>query len=641
LSVAAIRAARRWGGARELIVLDAQPRGLVGRLLRAAAHAAGFRVREAVFFAGRLHTLSGESVYRAARRRTGPVAFDSAAAILSSSSVLAAVAGTCRPGVIRLVLARRIWGPLEELVRRVLVVAALEEWRGNPRVVLHRSRHVPDAAVVAAAGSHVEVRFCGRTREVLYAKLSALQGAAMLLLRIGRTLLPRSSGRLPEVGGPGLLELQADDLGLVDDVRAQPHWVLHGSGRPWFRTYIWPTQAQRRVPGDGDALARAGVVVLTDEWIRQMERNALRDRTARGLLQDAGRCVSAALASVDAVEASACAGIGKLLVQAALAAVICDALHIRVFLTGENYLLNADAMQVVAPRLGVTTVSYQYSNISLVSPSIMTSADVMVLFSPAYETNWTYEDVRPRQFVAGGYPFDYAFATVRRRAQAHRERLEAAGARFVVAYFDESLQRDRYGVVHAEDHRAELDALARMVLADPTVGVLVKTQFAANTPSRAHPDDAELRAAIQTGRFIEVSGGGMLRNNAFPSEAALAADIAVAQVIGGTAALEAALAGRRCLMIDACGWPGTWDDVYRRADILRPSIEAALASIQAWRAGNAPTVGDWSPILGFFDGYRDGRAAVRLRALLERLMSAPEAAPHDSAATPVAVTTNV
>ncbi len=47
-----------------------------------------------------------------------------------------------------------------------------------------------------------------------------------------------------------------------------------------------------------------------------------------------------------------------------------------------------------------------------------------------------------------GYPFDGSFALVHERARARRTRMREAGAEFVVCYFDESVQDDKYGLVH-------------------------------------------------------------------------------------------------------------------------------------------------------------------------------------------------
>ena len=155
----------------------------------------------------------------------------------------------------------------------------------------------------------------------------------------------------------------------------------------------------------------------------------------------------------------------------------------------------------------------------------------------------------------------------------------------------------------------------------------MKSQFTRNSPSRMFGGRAELEAARASGRYVELCHG-LHRNVAFPAEAALASDIAVGHAIGGTAVLEAALAGRRSLMLNPYAWWGSWDDLYGRADIVYPSLAAALEAIAALRAGDPARqgLGDWSAILPLFDPYRDGRSAARLRGLLECIVAGATAA---------------
>lgn len=103
----------------------------------------------------------------------------------------------------------------------------------------------------------------------------------------------------------------------------------------------------------------------------------------------------------------------------------------------------------------------------------------------------------------------------------------------------------------------------------------------------------------------------------------MASDISLGHMVGATAALEAALAGCRSLIIDSYGQIRHRRDLYDRADVVYPSVDAALLAIDSFKAGAPETarLGDWTPILAEFDPFRDGHAPDRLRALIERLVS--------------------
>jgi hypothetical protein len=143
-----------------------------------------------------------------------------------------------------------------------------------------------------------------------------------------------------------------------------------------------------------------------------------------------------------------------------------------------------------------------------------------------------------------------------------------------------------------------------------------KTQFRHNLQG-APPRLAEaLDRALTTGR-VEMPSKGRHRNIVLPAEVARSSDITIGHAFGGTASLESALAGSRGVMIDRSGLDTNRDPLYAGLDIICPSMAAACEAIEAFRRGERPRLGDWAPILGEFDPFRDGHSAGRLRAVLE------------------------
>jgi len=287
-------------------------------------------------------------------------------------------------------------------------------------------------------------------------------------------------------------------------------------------------------------------------------------------------------------------------------------------------MICADAMQLIASPMGIRTISYQYSNMGKVGPHMMTTADVMAMFSPLYHDRWMRDGIGPGRFIDTGYVFDGAFSRLRKRADQHRRRLETAGARFILCYFDENAFEGKYELVTQGDLRDEIMALMNRVVNDPSLGLVVKSQFQRNAPSRLSKV-ATLRAAAEaTGRYIELSHGSV-RNIVFPAEAALAADLVVGHAVGATAPLEAALAGARAILLNPYGMKTENDALYAKADIVYPSLDAALEAIRDYRERKPERagLGDWSPILPHFDPFRDGQAGRRLRALVNEAVSNP------------------
>ena len=291
---------------------------------------------------------------------------------------------------------------------------------------------------------------------------------------------------------------------------------------------------------------------------------------------------------------------------------------VKAFLTCENYKLDADAMLLVAAPLGLRTLSYQYSNLQFPNLAMATTADRMATFAPVYHSRLTWPGLTPPEFVDVGYPFDGGFSLVAPRAAARRDRLRAAGAEFVIGLFDETVHDHKYTMVPKRDYEDQLLVLLERLIHDRSLGVVVKTQFRQEWIHSSVRLRKHLTMAAETGRF-EIPAQGGHRNGILPAEVALSADIVIGQSFGGTASLEAALAGSRSVLINSYGFRGEMDSLYARAQILFPSLDAALEAIDAYRCGDPAFrwLGDWSAILSAFDPFRDGRAGRRLRCLVE------------------------
>lgn len=610
-----------------LLSLDPLPGPVGAFLLACMIRPFGLRAREVPFFAGHLKDPHGESVYRAARKTSAALSFDAAASLMEREPSLRELNRRHGRDTVRLHLAKRLWPELEGILRRSLVAQALSPASDKLRVLLRRPSGF-DPATLAQAADFAEIRHYGRWRASLYAWSSALEGIWMAAAQYWRTR-PTPTPLVGRRKDSAVLVLQEDELGTDRTVRTQPHWLFPEDPRPAHRTCIWMSQKGAPNPARLAGLEAIGVEPLGANEVARLARAyggaavpvALRQRGVHALL--------AALSRLDAPAALALAGAGKLLLRSATAAALCEGVGATMTLNGEPHLVDADALLVAGFAMGIPSVAYQYSNISLISPAMMTTADLMLLFSPQYGRNWQHHGIRPGLMADIGYPYDRVFPVLKARAAAHRASLADVGATFVLCFFDENITDGKYGQMSPEDHAGEIRSLAKLVLSDPTVGVIVKTQFARNSPGRLYAGDPILAAAISTKRYVDLYVEGN-RNMAFPAEAALAADLAIGHVVGATAPLEAALSGCRCVLLNRYESRGTWDDLYGQGDIVFQSIEEMLEAVSSFRKFDPAhmALGDWSGFLPAFDRHRDGGAADRLRNVVASIAagSTPEAA---------------
>ena len=603
-------------------VLDSIPSTVSAKCLQWILAMAGCSVKEAEFFAGHIKGANGEPLFMIARQQSSRLALDAAQLMVMGQPILAEI--NLRAGRDKLVLhmARHVWVALERQLLQMQIARALAQSSDRQLLFLSRPRGF-DPGILDRVRETIEVRYYG-------ARLRILDRARLigwLLAHITRPLVWRwvSMFRHPDEAlidsahRSGLLLVQEDEVSSDRSYRTQPHWFTETERQP-FATYL--------VKGGPSPIAKSDrispdVAILDEATLGRVDLSSAGDEVCKRLSLDARRCFFLAVSARNDCEATAYAITARLLSRARLLEKACRHLKIRAFLGSEPYLLDSDAIHIFSSELGIATVAFQYSNVAFANVMTATTADHMLLFSPRYEAMWPYSGIRPERMAATGYPFDAAFNLVRHRAIGWRRQLERAGARFIICYFDENVgPPSKYGFMAQSELDAEIRELAQLVLINHDVGVIFKSQFRKRSPTVRLPADPVLRDAMATGRVIELCVGTH-RNIVFPAEAAFASDLAIGHLIGATAALEAALAGMRCLLINLNGTKTANDDLYARGQIVFRSLSEALQATTLFRAGHPAylPLGDWNSFIHELDPFRDGQASVRLRALLMTLMA--------------------
>jgi hypothetical protein len=289
-------------------------------------------------------------------------------------------------------------------------------------------------------------------------------------------------------------------------------------------------------------------------------------------------------------------------------------LNSKLFIYKSTHSILGDAIQLISSKIGIKTLCLQYSNMSIMNPIMMSSADEYILFSDMYEKIFKCDDIKPKKFLSFGYLYNGIGIHVKKESDLIRLNLISLGVNFIVGYFDESVQFDKWAFFTKRAHLHELNLLAKKVIEDSTFAVIVKSQFLYSTPSKLYPDNKFILDAKSTGRFIELSQG-IVRNDIYPTQVALASDLCISHKIGATAGLESALLGKKTLLINSPPTFGFTDHLYFKTDIVYPNMDEAIFAIDAYRKGDSKKqeLGDWKDIINNFDPYIDNRAVLRLR----------------------------
>ena len=271
----------------------------------------------------------------------------------------------------------------------------------------------------------------------------------------------------------------------------------------------------------------------------------------------------------------------------------------------ETHGAESDAMQLVSGAIGVNTYAIQYSNLAIKNSWMSSTADKFLIFSEMYKHTFSDENFSPLEFVITGYPYREVIKHVKQSAEKIRNSLHSLGATMIIGYFDETIVPGKFSITNREHHHYEISKLAEFVISNKKIAVIIKTQFIKNNISSLYSLDQKIQAALNTGRLIDLCHGSDIRNDAYPTEVALASDICVGNMVGGTASLEVALSGSRSVIIDPYNHEASWKHVLSGQNIVFPDLDHFMKAIQDIDKTNinSTSLGDWSSIINEFDPH--------------------------------------
>lgn len=251
-----------------------------------------------------------------------------------------------------------------------------------------------------------------------------------------------------------------------------------------------------------------------------------------------------------------------------------------------------------------------------------TYADVVFGFAPGTAEIDRLSKSRIRYHVATGYLGDHRFLLLRDSAQSVRDSLRNNGAKHILAFLDENSGDDLRWHTGHEFMQQNYAFLLEKLLNEPHLGLVFKPKAPITLRGRLGPVAELLKKAEASGR-CHVYEGGALHGSHSPTEAALAADIAIhGHLCAATAGMEAALAGVPTLLLDREGWPVS--PLYRLGvgKVVFTNWEQLWEACQEhWSSPDGVDgLGDWSPMLDEMDPFRDGRSAERMGTYLQWML---------------------
>tara|TARA_Y100001934_G_scaffold177358_1_gene210009 strand:- start:6543 stop:8405 length:1863 start_codon:yes stop_codon:yes gene_type:complete len=577
---------------------------------RLRLESAGIEINYPRFIIGELFGHCGESLYLKSRKDSAKLSYLVANEIISANPILKDINEYFDRSTLMLFFAKAKAFQIEKLLMFVNVAKNMAK---NSKVVLWLKKPNFPIKEIKKKYPEIEFNFYGERRiNNVYLKTIIKE----VLRKTRNLMLNQFSPIMPESGcGEDVLTLQEDELVFNARKRFRGQLSLLKSALSADRViYIAGSNkiGLKKVESEGRKAVYLPIYLKEPQCITEENRKVIEKiKMYQRILFSAELTERDSLVREQIAAARSLLGSAELMTRTVLAS------GAKTFVFGDPYHKDVDALLLVAPRLNVNTVSYQYSNLGFIHPVMCSTANIMLVMSKLFEGIYNKTPVHPEHFKELGYCYDSVNESLLRYASKHRKYLMGNGAKVIICYFDESVQDDRWGLFSERKHLHDLQCLAELVINEKKYGVIIKSQFARNNPTEKYPNDKILNEARLTGRMIDVCVGNH-RNIIRPAEVALASDITIGHKVGATASLESAVVGTPSVMINDIGYKTEQDYLYEKCNIEFKSMESVLNEIQKVDQDNFSEcgLGCWKEIISEFDPFADGCSELRLKAAL-------------------------
>tara|TARA_B100000989_G_C19528776_1_gene468433 strand:+ start:1601 stop:3361 length:1761 start_codon:yes stop_codon:yes gene_type:complete len=251
-----------------------------------------------------------------------------------------------------------------------------------------------------------------------------------------------------------------------------------------------------------------------------------------------------------------------------------------------------DAVQLISKMINIETRCIQFTNMGMQVPLMITSADVFFSFSEKFKNIFHWKNIGPKNF----YPLGYIFKNESKiEFQSIKKKLKENGVKKIIVYFDESVQKDKWGCFSQKEILDEIELLAKTVIKNRNIAIILKPQLVFNTVRNYN--SPIISQAFSSQRFFEISRGKH-RNDITPWTISKYADYCIGNLVGATAALECALRNKKVILINSKGYIHDHNSIYKKAEVVFSSLEIGLNKILE----GGEKIGDWSNIINELAG---------------------------------------
>ena len=577
----------------------------------------GFNFKKLEFVSGHL-SYNHENVYLKAREIAGKLSIDCACDIISSSITISNLNREFKEGTIELFISRYLQLEVEKWVSRILVVKALSAEESSDFKIFLCKPQIFNENIVRNYFLDLELHFYSIGIFQRFKIYLSFISSKLSTIKFIYHAFKRNTKKSFSENRSSVLCIQNDTIGIDKTKRRQPHWIekeFSSDHNTYILSMVYSTNYSIE---DEEELNQNNCYVVNPSVFLQSYRTEKNNKVLKLIFRLIGKSNTKFWTSNSYQEKYHLLKVNKLLLSSYLISAVALHLKTKVFIISEPQSIYSDALVLVSEKLCLTTIAVQYSNMTLISPLMMSNANVFCIFSEMYSSVFSYRNIKPDRFYVTGYIHNGLQESLIDEASKIRSYFDNLGVTFVLSYFDENVQDGRWAMYDSFDYIRDMEILAKSVISNDKLGVIIKTQFIINGPRDLLPNNVLIKQAFDTGRFIEVKSGNR-RNDIYPAQVALASDLCIGHSYGATASLEAAVYGIRSVLINEYNVTTSWDYAYKSCNVLFESMESIISIILS-NNFDISSIGDWRDIVHKFDDNKDFSAKEKFNLLIKRML---------------------
>ena len=576
------------------------------------------------FFTGQLYTKgSNEPVYIKARKEANILAFKHAKEIVKNINLLNKFNNLYGNNTIVLYLSKFLQVNLFEWTLKILAYKAISINSKNSKILINSPKFF-SRELLKEAYPEIKISYYNKIGSYFLGLIFILTKELYLNFKSKFSIKYKSkiqSGNF--INDKSILSFQEESIRKEQSLRGHLHWLDFSVKNKSYDSHIISLPSQPSIKLEDKLALEEKNYFIHDKYIFRVSKKLHgNDKRFIPIKRDIFELCKSFLKS-RVLDNIFNIKIIFLMQMAIDLASICIYLKAKVFVIKEPYFMYSDAIQLISNKIGIKTLAYQYSNLGYFSPLMVASSDIFLIFSPAYKKLFKKNQYGPSKIIPMGYVNEGIEHRFSKRVFDLKSRLKSKGVKFTIAYFDESIQKDRWGLIKEVEFQKHIIIFSEKVISDTSLAVLIKSQFIYNLIQEKFNDIPIIKEAFQTGRLIEIHEGNK-RNDVYPMEIAKCADISINHLIGATAGLEVAIAGSRCILLNEHNYHSIHQAVYEKENIIYNDLNKALKSIKNHREklknNISSNLGDWSNCLGYFVGEKKRTGIHKIKNVVETLL---------------------